>query len=271
MPHIFHPSLSVLAGGVLACMLAGTPPGAFAGAALAAEIPSAQASAFHKGDSGVAPQPTYPGVENIEIRRGGQGSPSISLCYPATGQGVIDLSLRLWAEKTVASYEAEAREAAGEEKPQSYEYWNLVGRFTLSRVADRALSVTFSVYSYAGGAHGNLEITCLNFVLADGRRLDPADLFGDPHKALELMSAWTSRELTRELGDMADKEMIADGVAPDWRNFANLALTPEGVRIEFQPYQVAPWAAGPQSVDMPLADLASARPSALVWGEYGAR
>ena len=79
------------------------------------------------------------------------------------------------------------------------------------------------------------------------------------------MSAWSRKKLARTLGEDADEDMIRDGVAPDLRNFANLTLTPQGLRIEFQPYQVAPWSAGPQRVDMPLAELAAAGPEALIW------
>ena len=92
-----------------------------------------------------------------------------------------------------------------------------------------------------------------------------ADLFKDPEKALQLMSSWSQKELARSLGEDTDEDMIRDGVAPDLRNFANLTLTPQGLRIEFQPYQVAPWAAGPQRVDMPLAELAAAGPEARIW------
>ena len=38
-----------------------------------------------------------------------------------------------------------------------------------------------------------------------------------------------------------------------------------GIGIQFQPYQVGPWSAGPQQVDMPLAALAPAAPEAAIW------
>ena len=142
--------------------------------------------------------------------------------------------------------------------------WDLTGLFELSRPSEDVVSVTFSVYSYTGGAHGNLEITCLNYDLRTGRRLDLADLFKDPEKALQLMSAWSQKELARSLGEDTDEDMIRDGVAPDLRNFANLTLTPQGLRIEFQPYQVAPWAAGPQRVDL-WRNWPPAGPEARIW------
>jgi hypothetical protein len=50
-------------------------------------------------------------------------------------------------------------------------------------------------------------------------------------------------------------------------NFASLTLIPSGIRINFQPYQVAPWAAGAQRVDIPLDELRPARPLLLLWGQ----
>ena len=49
-------------------------------------------------------------------------------------------------------------------------------------------------------------------------------------------------------------------------NFASLTLVPEGVRMNFQPYQVAPWAAGAQKVTIPLEELLPARPLLRLWG-----
>ena len=204
---------------------------------------------------------------NERIQRGGNGNPAVSLYYPVLHQAAVDEAIRRWAMDVADAYEKEVSKADGPdgEKPSSYGMWDLTGLFELSRPSEDVVSVTFSVYSYTGGAHGNLEITCLNYDLRTGRRLDLADLFKDPEKALQLMSAWSQKELARSLGEDTDEDMIRDGVAPDLRNFANLTLTPQGLRIEFQPYQVAPWAAGPQRVDMPLAELAAAGPEARIW------
>lgn len=179
-------------------------------------------------------------------------NPAVSLYYPVLHQTAVDEAIRRWATDVADAYEKEISKADGpdEEKPSSYGMWDLTGLFELTRPSEGVVSVTFRVYSYTGGAHGNLEITCLNYDLRTGRRLDLADLFKDPEKALQLMSAWSQKELARSLGEDTDEDMIRDGVAPDLRNFANLTLTPQGLRIEFQPYQVAPWAAGPQRVDM---------------------
>ena len=213
-------------------------------------------------------QTVYPGVVNERIQRGGDGKPAISLYYPVLNQAVVDADIRRWATDVADAYEEEAGRAGDGpdgEKPASYGMWDLTGLFELSRPCESVVSVTFNVYSYTGGAHGNLNITCLNYDLRTGRRLSLADMFKDPEKALQLMSAWSLKELVLALGEDAQADMLRDGVAPDLNNFSNLTLTPQGLRIEFQPYQVAPWSAGPQRVDMPLSELAAAGPEALIW------
>lgn len=254
----------------LACALTFLLLHAWAQAAEPSAEPMERVVAPAETDNAAPVQGEYPGVVNRLMKRGGSGQPQVSLWYPELGQARIDAEIRQWAASTADAYEREVREtgeAPGEERPESYGMWDLTGLFEISRPSDTAVSVTFTVYSYTGGAHGNLEITCLNYSLPEGRRLNLEDLFAQPEKALQLMSVWSQKELQRSLGEYADTEMIRDGVAPELKNFANLSLTPQGVRIEFQPYQVAPWAAGPQHVDMPLTELQAAGPKAHIWKE----
>ncbi|MBD5538818.1 MAG: DUF3298 and DUF4163 domain-containing protein [Desulfovibrio sp.] len=212
-------------------------------------------------------QSIYPGVMNIHIQSGGDGTPKVSLNYPAFKTEAVDADIRAWAEAVVRSYEEEVRAgiAPDGEKPGSYGVWELSGMYSLERPSPQVVSVIFNIFSYTGGAHGNLVINCRNYDLASGKRLDFADLFKNPEKALELMSAYARESLTKSLGEESDEEMIREGTAPELNNFGELALTPAGVTIQFQPYQVGPWSAGPQQVEMPLAALASAGPEGSVW------
>lgn len=253
-----------------ACALALLLLCARSGAAEPAAEPTGSAVAPTDTENAAPVQAVYPGVVNRQMKRGGFGRPQVSLWYPELGQPRVDAEIRQWAATTADAYEREVQktgDAPGEERPESYGMWDLTGLFEISRPSEEAVSVTFNVYSYTGGAHGNLEITCLNYSLPAGRRLTLEDLFEHPETAVRLMSDWSQKELQRSLGEYADAEMIRDGVAPELKNFANLSLMPQGVRIEFQPYQVAPWAAGPQHVDMPLAELRAARPKAHIWKE----
>lgn len=259
--------------------------GASKAAAQAQTAPADEASVSHiesiaQDSPAAAPEPEnaapeqtlYPGVQNVHLQSGGDGTPKLSLNYPAFRVKAVDDDIRAWADSVIQSYEEEVRGSIGPdgEKPGSYGVWDLTGMYSLERPSPKVVSIIFNVYSYTGGAHGNLIITCRNYDLASGKRLEFADLFKDREKALELMSAFARESLTRSLVEESDEEMIREGTAPEMRNFSELALTPAGVTIQFQPYQVGPWSAGPQQVEMPLADLAAAGPEAAIWPEAAA-
>lgn len=263
-----------------AASTAGAPADAAKAAATDAASPEASVSRIEsiaQESPAAAPEPenaapeqtVYPGVMNVHLQSGGDGTPKVSLNYPAFRVEAVDADIRAWAESVMRSYEEEVRAgiAPDGEKPGSYGVWELSGMYSLERPSPKVVSIIFNVFSYTGGAHGNLVITCRNYDLATGKRLDFADLFKDPEKALELMSAYARESLTKSLGEESDEEMIREGTAPELTNFGELALTPAGITIQFQPYQVGPWSAGPQQVEMPLAALAAAGPEPAVWAD----
>ena len=104
-------------------------------------------------------------------------------------------------------------------------------------------------------------------IMKSGALIDLYDVFENLDTALDVMSRYCTKALTKSLGDMYNDDMLRSGTAPEAENFSSFALTPEGIRIFFQPYQVAPWAAGSQVVDIPLDALADAGPRLSLWGK----
>jgi hypothetical protein len=60
--------------------------------------------------------------------------------------------------------------------------------------------------------------------------------------------------------------MLKSGTAPELDNYSSFSLFPAGLRIHFQPYQVAPFVAGAQRVDVPLEVILDAGPYLELWG-----
>ena len=197
------------------------------------------------------------------IREGRDGKPSISLAYPAFGIDGVDEDIRLWIESIAATFERELMSGFGND--EELEKYELTCSYSISRPSADAVSVLFEIWTYTGGAHGNLDLITLNYSFITGQRLTLVDIFEDVDKALALMSATSREVLMRRLGGGVGEQMILDGTEPDVNNFSSLSLDPDGVRIHFQPYQVAPWAAGAQSVSMSLEQLAPARPFKRLW------
>ena len=231
----------------------------------------------------------WPGVINHLLQRPAPGSPEdasaadIHIDYPSVGSPAVDADIRAWVTGIANAFTAhldlsrqalgtpgpeaddttETDAAASPEQRPAFELW---GSYSISRPSDAAVSITFEIWNYTGSSHGNLDILTLNYSLLTGQRLAFMDLFEKPETALELMSAWSRKALLPRLGASVRSRMLDAGTAPLVENFSSLTLTPEGVCINFQPYQVAPWAAGVQKVEMPLEALLPAAPLLALWG-----
>ena len=119
----------------------------------------------------------------------------------------------------------------------------------------------------ADWAHQAVDTFQNTYDMKSGALIDLYDVFENLDTALDVMSRYCTKALTKSLGDMYNDDMLRSGTAPEAENFSSFALTPEGIRIFFQPYQVAPWAAGSQVVDIPLDALADAGPRLSLWGK----
>lgn len=208
----------------------------------------------------------------------------IHINYPAFGNKQIDQDIRDWVADLAAAFASlshlgelpanEPRSGQLLQFPLSgdadlsedrgiFELW---GAYNISRPSSAAISIAFELWNYTGDPEGNLDIITLNYSLLTGQRLNLVDIFEKPEIALELMSAWSRKVLNSRLGPTRRARMLADGTEPLIDNFSSLTLTPEGICINFQPWQVAPRDAGIQKVTMPLEKLLPAAPLLALWG-----
>lgn len=191
----------------------------------------------------------------------------ITVDYPELGLSHVDSQVAQWVANVVDNFQENITKEAAPEDKTKYE---LLGKYTVSRPSAAAVSITYELWTYTGGAHGNLDIITLNYATENGNTLDLEHIFQDVEQALELMSTYSYTVLSAELGEASSSTMLKSGTSPDNENFSTLTLLPTGIIIHFQPYQVAPWSAGPQKVSMSLDDLADARPLLGLWGRPAA-
>jgi len=104
----------------------------------------------------------------------------------------------------------------------------------------------------AGRAHPYHTHQVLNFDLNKGKVLTLKDLFKSRANYLSVFAKYASKELNDKL---QDKWMINDGTAPLAKNYQLWNLEDDGILITFEEYQVAPYAAGPQEVEVPYSLL----------------
>lgn len=177
----------------------------------------------------------------------------VAVEYPRTGLAAIDDEVRAWVDAEVAQFRKQAMPEPGSAPVP----WTLDIGYTVERNDAQALALLFTESTYTGGAHGSHAFRTFNYLLPDGQRVDLAQVL-DGRAGLARLSALATADLKRRLGgpdSLTDADWIARGAGPEWSNFENFLLLADSVKIEFPPYQVAAYAAGPQEVDVPLSAL----------------
>ena len=122
-------------------------------------------------------------------------------------------------------------------------------------MAHGLVSVRFVFWEYEGGAHGNYGFHGLTYDIQTGRVLTLGDLFTPTSGYLEGIAAYCEKNLLDQL-DSPDKDWVKKGAAPKPDVYETLwTLTDEGLQITFDPYLVAPYAAGAPEVVIDFAEL----------------
>jgi hypothetical protein len=127
-------------------------------------------------------------------------------------------------------------------------------KYTLVSQIGELWSFKFDFPFYSDtAAHPGLYSITLNYDLAAGRELLLGDLFVPESAYLEALSEHCKAELQKQ--PFSDSFFL-DGAQPTPVNYRNWNITPDGLLITFDEYQVAPYAAGPQTVVVPYNGLA---------------
>lgn len=124
------------------------------------------------------------------------------------------------------------------------------------------LSIYFDQYEYTGGAHGLTVRTSDTWDLLKSRRMELADFFPE-------RSNWKEYLIELIIGQI-DRQM-AEGSGMYFEDYKNLVnnsfqannfyLTPEGLVIYFQQYDIAPYASGMPTFLIPYGPEGAAMPS----------
>lgn len=122
--------------------------------------------------------------------------------------------------------------------------------YTVVQDNPELISLLFDANTYyAGAAHPNSIYFSVNFDLKKGKLIELQDLFKKKSNFLQILSDYAIRELMKRRKDISSESgWIQKGAGPDPKNYDIFNLTPRGLMIHFNPYQVAPYVAGPQRV-----------------------
>jgi hypothetical protein len=124
------------------------------------------------------------------------------------------------------------------------------------------LSYLFTLTEDTFGAHPNTFFRAFTFDTKTGEELDLGDIFAPGVNYLSLLSTQSRKLLPATIAaregikvSAVDTAYIARGTTPDADNFQTWYLEGSNLFIVFPPYQVAPYAAGEQTVSIPLSQL----------------
>ncbi len=116
-------------------------------------------------------------------------------------------------------------------------------------------SVLFTISEYTGGAHPNLYYTTYTFDTRDGHFIDLEDLFMTGSDPLATIFPIVQADLVAQMGVDADLTWINGGTGTTFSNYASFVLTDTALIFYFPPYQVAPYAAGAFTVEVPFSSI----------------
>ena len=188
----------------------------------------------------------------------------ISVQYPEiTGPGNTNFDkfnqlVRGSVLKKVSGFKKEMQPRPDEEpRPENSMGSDLNISYKIELAQDDMVSVSFSVSSYyQGAAHPNSFSEVINYDLKNGKQLKLADLFKPGAKYLQAISSYCIDDLKKQSNakgadGMLDESSIKTGAAPTPKNYQSWTITRKGLGINFDAYQVGPYAAGPQFVTVP--------------------
>lgn len=135
---------------------------------------------------------------------------------------------------------------------------NLTVRYRVLMANETLVSIEFIRSQYvSGAAHPDTLVATLNWSPARKGMILPEDFFIPNLAYLDRLSYLADRELTnnRELAAVVTPQWLAEGVSPSPENYRSLGVRGESLLVFFNPYQVAPYAAGIIEVAIPLREL----------------
>ena len=163
--------------------------------------------------------------------------------------------------KKVAAFKKEMQPEEGEEpRPEGSMGSDLSVGYSVALAQDDLVSIQFDIGSYyQGAAHPNSYTEVVNYDLKNGKQLKLADLFKPGSKFLQALSSYCIADLKKQQAGEKGKALldseIENGAGPSAKNYQSWKITRKGLGINFDAYQVGPYAAGPQYVVVPYANL----------------
>jgi hypothetical protein len=202
-----------------------------------------------------SPPPPAEGFFYSETFELGNASLFASASFPGTGVAAIDEYYAAEIDGFKARAAALADEMRSAELVVSSASLEYSESSEIIRDGDGILSFRRQLYTYTGGAHEGLGVTCDNFRLPDGARLTLDDVFTAPREE------YTQRLLAvfdKYIGENDDGRFFPDAEELLRESFPydRFCVTYNSLLFYFPPYTLGPFAAGIIEIPVELSELA---------------
>lgn len=173
-------------------------------------------------------------------------STNIQLSYPKTADTDVNKAIESFINTHINTFQ----EGIPEDDSGPMHRFELHGGFNRVYVTEDQASFAFTIYEYTGGAHGITQTIGKNYVRPSGTEITLTDVFSQESDYLQVLSEKSKAQLEETL-----PSIFEEGIEPRKENFNSFFLGENEIVFYFQPYQVAPYAAGPQEVTFAYEEL----------------
>lgn len=172
--------------------------------------------------------------------------------YPRTGVKAIDADIL----REVKALQSDFTDSGDEGRQPGDPAWSGDLSYEIVRNDDTLFSVEFNYSAFTGGAHPNGNTFTYHYLRPDGARVYLPEIVGV--KGIALISKLAIAQLSRDIGGpdgLSDPDWISRGAGNSSANFTSFVWGTKMLKLNFDPYQVAAYAYGPQEVEIPLSAL----------------
>jgi hypothetical protein len=188
----------------------------------------------------------------------------ISVSYPqfqsATAGGLDETINKIIYEQKILSIINDFKEeiSSYEDEGLDPDYYLSID-YSVYTYNENGISLCFEIYPYLGGAHGLQYFETVNFDPGKMSTVEIGELFISSYDYYSSISEHCRESLKSQIskrGFEPDMQLVSNGTDPYYAdNFKNFLLSPNGLIIKFPAYQVAPYAAGSFTVNIPYEEF----------------